>query len=471
MMARLPGVYPTTQDGGLGIVAPGGEGARVVVGVSSLGTSNLVISLSELSEVPAKLGSGPLARAVADQLAYGGGVVYAVRATGDVAGTITPDAANPANPAVTLTGSALDGYDVVITITRAGALGAGAFTISLDGGDTVSEEISLAASYAIPDTGVTVSFAAGAYVAGNTYNFAITAPKASVSSAQAAIRAALNSGYLYEYVQLAQPADSAMWAALDALALEAENAFQYVFMVAETTPPGADVDAWVTARVTEKASFTSKRVMLIAAHAEVVDTLTGRLEVQSLASRIMARISRNPVQVKAAWVGGGAIAGVIIPAPFTVQGSTKNSSFNNSHSLTLEQAGFTTIYSLIGADGYYVVEDRMAAGSTSDYKITANRRVMDKAVNLVRQAQLKYVQKDVDPVDVNGEIGAIRADSNSALRSMVTDGNIVRGRVVLLPGQDVLSTSKLKFKIRIVPKGYVREIEDDFSFENPFRVA
>jgi hypothetical protein len=185
----------------------------------------------------------------------------------------------------------------------------------------------------------------------------------------------------------------------------------------------------------------------------------------------MARISRNPVHIKAAWVGGGALEGVIVSAPFTVQGGTKTSQFNNGHSLALEQAGFTTIYTLICADGYYVVEDRMAAGSTSDYTITANRRVMDKAVTLVRQAQLKYVQKDVDPVDVNAEIGAIRADSNSALRSMVTDGNIVRGRVVLLPGQDVLSTSKLKFKIRIVPKGYVREIEGDFNFENPFRVA
>ncbi|WP_277214306.1 hypothetical protein, partial [Isoptericola croceus] len=67
-----------------------------------------MLGFSDLSQVPQILGSGPLARAVADQLAYGGGQVYAVRAQGDIAGTITPDSGNPSSPAVTLSGSPLD---------------------------------------------------------------------------------------------------------------------------------------------------------------------------------------------------------------------------------------------------------------------------------------------------------------------------------------------------------------------------
>jgi hypothetical protein len=129
----LPGVYPIIQDGGLGAVAPSGDGARVVVGVSSAGPLNQVIGLSDLGAVPSTLGTGPLARAVADQLAYGGGQVYAVRASADVAGTVTPDAGNPASPAVTVTGSPLDAYDLQVRITRAGALGTSAFVYSLDG--------------------------------------------------------------------------------------------------------------------------------------------------------------------------------------------------------------------------------------------------------------------------------------------------------------------------------------------------
>lgn len=133
-MARLPGVYPEILDGGLGLVAPSGEGQRVVVGVSSQGPINQVLGFSELSQVPAALGTGPLARAVADQLAYGGGQVYAVRAQGDIAGTITPDSANPASPAVGLNGSPLDAYEIVVQIVRGGAVGTATFTYSLDGG-------------------------------------------------------------------------------------------------------------------------------------------------------------------------------------------------------------------------------------------------------------------------------------------------------------------------------------------------
>ncbi|MCX7851013.1 DUF2586 family protein, partial [Thermus sp.] len=100
-MSRLPGVYPEIQDGGLGLVPPGGHGKRVVVGVSSEGPVNQVLGFSELSQVPTLLGTGPLARAVADQLAYGGGQVYAVRAAGDIAGSVSAGG-NP-SPAVTLT--------------------------------------------------------------------------------------------------------------------------------------------------------------------------------------------------------------------------------------------------------------------------------------------------------------------------------------------------------------------------------
>lgn len=470
-MARLPGVYPQIQDGGLGIVAPGGDGQRVVVGVASLAPDNVVLGISDLSEIPTKLGVGPLARAVADQLAYGGGQVYAVGANDDVAGTSIPDVGNPLNPVVTLTGSPLDTYELIVKITKAGAIGTSIFTYSLDGGDTVSLEIATVANYVIPGTGLTLNFAVGVYVLNDVYNFITTAPRASVSSAQAAIRAALNSNLLYEYIQLAQPADAAMWAALDALATEAENTFRYIFFLCETVAPGSDPDAWVTARLAEKASFSSKRVMIVAAYAEVVDTLSGRLEIQSLASRIGARISSNPVHIKTAWVQQGPLSGLVVAAPFTTTAFGKSSKFNNAHALALEQAGFTTIYTLVGRDGWFVVEDRMAATPTSDYKITPNRRVMDKATTQVRQALLDFVQQGIDPTDLNASLAALVARANTPVRVMQARGELARGRVVIPPGQNILASSTLRVQVRIIPLGYLREIVLDMGFENPLLSA
>jgi len=467
----LPGVYPIIQDGGLGAVAPSGDGARVVVGVSSAGPLNQVIGLSDLGAVPSTLGKGPLARAVADQLAYGGGQVYAVRASADVAGTVTPDAGNPVVPAVSVVGSPFDAYDLQVRITRAGTLGTSAFVYSLDGGDSLSLEIATAATYVIPGTGLTLNFAAGNYVLGDVYKFAVTAPRCSVTAAQTAIRAALGSALLYEYIQLAQPSDAAMWAALDALALEAENQFRYIYFVAETVPPGSSADAWVNARLTEKAGFTSKHVQIVAAWGEVVDTLSGRLEVQSLASRIAARSSRNPVHIKTSWVQQGPLPGLVVPAPFTADQYGKVTSFNNAHALALDNAGFTTIYKLIGRDGWFVVEDRMAAAPTSDYKIVPNRRVMNKATTQVRQALLDFVQQGVDPLDLNASLATLVARANTPLRIMQSRGEIVRGRVIIPPGQDILASSSLRVQVRIVPLGYLREITLDIGFENPFLAA
>jgi len=470
-VARLPGVYPEIQDGGLGIVAPSGEGQRVVVGVSSQGPLNQVVGLSDLSRVPALLGTGPLARAVADQLAYGGGQVYAVRAQADIAGSVSADSGNPSSPAVTVTGSPLDAYEIVVRIVRGGAVGTATFVYSLDGGDTESLETTTAASVPLPGTGLDLNFAAGTYTAGATYRFTATAPRASVSSVQQAVREALNAPILYEYIQIAQPTDAAMWAALDALALEAENNYRYIFFLTETVPPGQDVDAWVNARLLEKAGFSSKRVMIVAAWGEVVDTLTGRLEVQSLAARIGARISRHKPHISPAWVQLGPLSGVVAVAPFVQTDFGRKSLFNNAHALALDTAGFTTVYRLIGRDGVFVVEGRMAAPATSDYKTVQNRRVMDKAVTQVRQALLDFVQWHVDPTDLNASLASLIARANTPLRVMQAAGEIARGRVVIPPGQDILATSRLRLQVRIVPLGYLREIELDIGFENPFLQA
>lgn len=435
MMARLPGVFPDVSDGNLGIAATGGDGIRVVVGVASVGVVNAMLGLSDLADVVSKAGRGPGARAVADQLAIGGGIVWFVRAAGDIAGTITPDVANAVAPAITTTGSAVnDNYNVLVTIVAPGAVGVATFRYSLDDGANESEVTTTAAVYAIPGSGITLNFATGAYVAASVYKFATQSPKASVSSVQAAIRAAIASSIIYEYIQLAQPSDAAMWSTLQALQLEAEAVFRYCMIFAETAAPGSDPDVWVNARLAEIAGFSSGngQVAIIAEWSETTDTLSGRLEVQSMAARILGRASRNPVHVKVSWVGGsGPIVGANVMAPFTVVDASskrKETKRTGAHSLALEQAGYITGYLLRGAKGVYVVEDRTAAGSTSDFKIVPNRRVINKAVNLVRTALLPDVQRHIDPAEITAATASSIAKANAQIRSMRTAKEIVRDR-------------------------------------------
>ena len=412
-MAKLPGVYPDIQDGGLGAIADAAEGQRAIVGVSSRGPINTPLSFSDPTQVVTKLGYGPLSTALVDQLSQGGGTVIGVRTGSSIAGTITPDLNNP-NEVVEASGAPLESLDLIVTISQDGAVGDAAFVYSLDGGDNFSIPYATAAVFEIPGTGVTLSFTSlDPYVLGSSYVFTVTAPEASVGDVQVAIRALLNTTMLFEYVHLAQPADNAVWAALDALALEAENRFRYLFFVAEAERPGADPDVWVQNLLAQKELFSSKRVLICAAYAEVADTITGQFRVQNLASRIGARLSRSRVSENPGWVQRGSLSGLIVAAPFKQSEFGKQPLYNNGHALTLDTAGFTAIYQLPNRDGYYVVDGRMAAEQTSDYKSVTNRRVMDKAVALVHNALVDHVQEGVDPVDLDVSLAALVADGEA----------------------------------------------------------
>jgi Protein of unknown function (DUF2586) len=472
-MSRLPGQYDTTLDGQLGVVAPSGDGVRVIVGCSSLGTQDTPLGLSDPGQVAGGLGVGPLARDTADQLSQGGGIVWAVRCDGDVPGVITAEVGNPVT-ALTVTGAPLDAFDLVITITKTGApSGVAQFTYSLDGGDTTSPAISSAATYVIPNSGLTINFSAVLYTISETFKFKTTAPKGSVSSIQRAIRAAMNtSALLFEYVQVAQPTDSAMWAALAALRVEAANARRYIDFLCETIAPGADPDAWVTTLLADKAGFSSVGVHIVALYGECVDTLTGRLEVQSAASRVGARISANKVHISPGWGALGALQGFQVAAPFTLKPQSvgaprKVSSFNNAHALALQDAGFITGYTQVGAPGYWLARPNSAALDTSDFKFLMRSRIMNKARHLVHVSSFPFVQQDLDPTDLVASFAARANAATAALKSMIRAGELVKARVTLVPGQDLLASSIIRYKIRLVPKGYAMEIEDEFAFENP----
>lgn len=467
-MARLPGVYPDVQDGGLGAIADAAEGQRAIVGVSSRGPINTPISFSDPTQVVTKLGFGPLSTALVDQLSQGGGTVIGVRSGSGIPGTITADNNNP-NEVVGASGNPLESLDLIVTIAQDGLVGDAAFVYSLDGGDNFSIPFATAAVFEIPGTGVTLSFTSlDPYVLGSEYVFTVTAPEASVGDVQTAIRTLLDTTMLFEYVHLAQPADNAVWAALDALSLEAENKFRYMFFIAEAERPGADPDVWVQNLLAQKELFSSKRVLICAAYAEVADTITGQFRVQNLASRIGARLSRSRVSENPGWVQRGSLAGLIVAAPFKQTEFGKQPLYNNGHALTLDTAGFTAIYQLPNRSGYYVVDGRMAAEQTSDYKSVTNRRVMDKAVALVHNALVDHVQEGVDPVDLDVSLAALIADGEAPLRLMAAQRDIRGGTVYITPGQDILASAHLEVVVKIVPLGYLRDISLSIGFENPY---
>lgn len=461
----LPNVDVTIQDGGLGLVANGNAGIHAKVGVSSKGTDNAIITISDPGKIRDLLGNGPLTDALGDSIQAGSQTIYAVKATGDIAGTVgAVTATKIGGGSMTVAGAPLDAYEAQIQFVDPGALNTATFRYSLDDGHNWSSKITAQASYAIPDTGLTLTFTGDAVTPANSfltddlYSFSTTAPKPSVSSIQAAIQALLDSALEYEFIHVVGASDSAIWTALASLAGTAQSKFRYLHIVCEAAGPGAadTVDTWVNARLTEAKDFANVRIGVCVAMAEVVDFITGRQVTRNLAGIYAGWVSACKLGKSPGEVALGSVPGIVKLLPEGI---------NDGHIQALDEARYITFRQYIGLAGYYVTNGRMMAPEISDFQYVEARRAMDKACAVVRKAALKHEQGGASPSGLD----ALEGDLSAPLETMAGAGEITSGRVIIPKDQDVIGTSTLNTKVRIVPIPIMRWIELDIGFENPLQ--
>jgi hypothetical protein len=180
----LPKISQIIQDGSLGIVPPSPANVVAKLGVCSSGASNTVQQFSgpSVKVIKDALGTGPLAEAAAHSLEIAGGPVMTVPVNASVpgaAGAVTH--IGTGTSALAVSGAPKDSYEVEVRVTRKAtglAAAAAAFVFSVDGGDTFSPEIAVPVSgvYALPNTGLTITFADGTFVKDDDYSFDCAAP-------------------------------------------------------------------------------------------------------------------------------------------------------------------------------------------------------------------------------------------------------------------------------------------------------
>ncbi len=556
-MTTLPDVTVTIQDGAQGLVSSSSEQVHAILGTCAAGAVNTLYSYSDIPSLVAAHIAGPAVEAAAHSLAVAGGPVYLVRlaeTTPGSPGAVTQTGSGPAitvptksavtsagtaPPVVTLTGSPLAFYDLVVEITTLGARGVARFRYSLDGGETWAASNVLTAAtylmadtgvtlnfatgtdyavdnvytastcipndayeleveivdggalgtatfkytldasnpvggtysatfvapvgtlYVIPNTGITLTFAAGTYVAGDTYALAALAAPAYTSTEVIAALAALTAdprewGAVHLCGQASTAAGSATMASVLDTQLEAAatGSFRYSHAIIEA----ADVsDSLLIAAF---ASFASKRVNVCAGFCRLTSSITGRGYKRSAALPLAARLSKVGIGVDLARVKDGSLPGVTY--------------LHRDEQVTqaLDASRFSTLRSLIGRQGYYITNARLMAPSGSDYRLTQYRRVMDKGCAVGRDALLDYLNGDVR-INANGTIfeldaRAIEANATSALNAALTQpGHVSAVRCVVDRTNNVQSTEKIKAQLRITPLGYAKSIDEDIGFTSP----
>lgn len=467
----LPDVNIKILDGGLGLLPTAASRVHAKVGVSSQGVINEIVPITDPGKIKEKFGTGPLAGSLYDSFAAGARAVYAVRAAGEVAGTIGEVTATKTGIGdIKVSGTPLDAYSVLVEIVDSGATNEATFKYSLDGGNTFSGKITVPTllKYDVPDTGLTFDFTEdgvtpeSSFEAGDKYACATTAPQASVTNITDAIDALLASSYFYEFIHVVGESNASVWAALSAKAGEAQSKYRYIHFLTEARGPSdvEDVDQWVSALITEKGSFASTRVAICAGHLEVTDMGTGRLANRNGAGIYAGRVSAIPV---------GRSPGKVLEGPLPAVVGLSPVGINDDHILALDEAGFVTFRQYVGLTGVYVTNGRMAADQTSDFRYVELRRPMDKACTLIRMTALRAEHAEIDPTNVDKSLGALEAQLTAPLDTMAGAGEIAQGRVVIPRDQDILATSTIRVKVRIVPMAIMRWIEAEIGYENPLQ--
>jgi hypothetical protein len=382
-------------------------------------------------------------------------------------GTITRTGSGPATALDGSISSPVDAYNVWVKITTPGALGAGAFTYSLDGGFNFAGPILIPAGgkYVIPNTGIVLTFS-GTFVVDDIYTGSTTPAGVTSTEVVAGFTALALDSAPWEFAHVVgTPANAAaaltLASAVSAKLAEAEAVETFRFALIEC--PQGEGDSTIK---TAFASFVDKNTHVVCTDIDLTSVLTGRRDRRNLAWAYSARLSAiklstHPGQVEAS-DNSGALRNVL--------------DIHRDEDLTpgLDDARFVTARTIKDVIGFFITRGQTMAAPDSDYSNVMNLRVINRARALCRKAFLLYVNKAVRVDKQTGKIlekdalkieRAVRAAIASDLLGDADEASDVQ--VTVSRDDHILSTKTLNAELAVIPKGYSEFIKVKVGMQNP----
>lgn len=471
----LASVSVSFAEGGLGLSGAAAAASPIVlVGPTQLGTTGNVYGYDSASpgQVITDLGYSPTAQLAASILATPNHVPIYVVAAASTAGTQSAvTAAGTTPPTVTLTGNSLDDGQLRVEIRSAGARGTATFRYCTDyNGSTASGswsgDILTAATYAMPNTGVTLNFAAGTYATDNVYSATLNAPTMSDGQVTAAIDAVVAAGVAFSAgVVVSTPADTtamaSLFSAVSTKADSMETAKKYArWMIAAPSPTAGDsasLSTWRTALTTAAPALSHKRMAIAAGRCRQTSDVDARSMGRSALFPLAGRLASTGPSEHLGRVRSGALRAVTWIEHD--EGSTGG----------LESSRYSTLRTISGKPGGYFAGSALTfAAAGSDYSALTNARVADLAGAALYAALTDYLNDEIATALGTGRIlesvaKAIDIDLTTQVAAAVgTHATSVTVRVSRT--DDILSTGQFKGECRITPKGYASAISFSVAF-------
>lgn len=477
MTAPIPNVFFEFPNGGLGLTPAAPSGIIAVFGASSQGPVNTPRSIGgSPANVSNDFGYGPGASLAANLVQSGATCVFTrVTASAGVAGAVTHTGTGDSDLAVS--GAPFDRYDVVITVVRAGTAGSDpepGFTISLDGGRTVSKEIRMPSDRSYEGlqatTGMVLTWTADTLVVGDTYEFSTTAPACSASDIADALVALRQTTEPFSLVYIV----GALTRSQTALVVDTVGTFiprkKFCRVITETVDAGVSTEtAWMAALEADFAGYESDLSVVCAGYIGIRDVLTNAVLWRNIGQLAAIRAALVSVSRDLAAVADGplvpwrnAVPVDNVPAP---------GCFVHDEELVpgLNDNKFTTIRSVVGLNGYYITNPNIMSGPTSDYDLLQFGRVADLCAYYTNIFFTQQLSNDVLLNPTNGRIlekeaKSLEQGNDSANSELIANQNVSALRTVVSRTDNIIQTRTLSVSVQIVPKGYIKVINVTIVF-------
>ena len=489
----IPNVNPTIADNGLGAAVAGAGGTMVVIGCSDDGTDYEIITSTEPSDFSDASGFGPgveLAGFVTNQTGNPAIWIKAPTASNGTNTAITTTRVGSSTSVVTVSGNPSDSYQALATVTTGGTRGTAGIiiTLSLDGGRTTYITINLgtASTYAIPNTGLTLNFAAGTLEAGDTFEWWSTEPRWNTAGVVSAIEQLYGVSLAFQDILIVGggsvstvggPGASAADATSIQTAMVAlfnRKRFSRALMNARDASYGGQSTeteaAWMTALAADYVSNDTDRVGVTAGHYNVISPYSQTQFRRPLLFQAGARDSDVEIQVDLARVADGALASTVNSPPATADGYIYHDEDQNP---LLDAARFLTARRFPLRPGWFITNPNLFAAPGSDFTLLQYGHVMDAATSIGYQF---FVGKLSDSVRVDSASGkilevdaqALEGGCNAQLKAGLIDtGEVSDAFCVVNRTTNILSTRTLKVTISVIPLGYMKQIDMTLTFLNP----
>jgi hypothetical protein len=474
-MTQTPSVNFTILSGGLGNQPASPSETICVFGCSSGGAASTIAGpyVGNPGQVVTENGYGPGPELVAYLTAAGVSVLFCrlPTATAATAGTVT--AVGSGASVMTVTGTPFDAYNVIVTTATSGTVGTApepTFTVSLDGGLTVSAQIRMPTSGVytglVGTTGMTLNFTVATMVAGDTYSFTTTPPLWNDAGVTAGLAALLASPKLAGLTYLVGPAAEADAAVYDTALQTFKPKKKFLRGLCETVNQSGSqtIAQWQTAIETDYANFASDYVGVAAGGAIVASAITGVQFERTIGWAAILRAATVAISRDLAAVEDGALPGIT---------TVFNDEMLNPG---LNAFRFIVATSINGLPGYYICNPNLMASPTSDFTLLQYGRVMDEACRI---EYIYFVQRLSTNVRLNKsgpnkgfilerDARALESGSDAELAAgLVNTGDVSDATTVVSRIDNISVTKTLTVTCMILPLGYIKTINETLTFTNP----